>query len=392
MCIKPITITNPSYKTTWKTSKKTNITDKYIQVPCGNCSQCIAIKQMEYTQRILMESINSNIFMLTLTYNDEMIPRHATSTGYNLKYADKQDVVNMFKRIDTWRDRHIKYEDIPKIRYFGVTELGSEKGRPHIHVLILVKKWKGQTHEQLLDLENKLYWLYRKNWKRNIAPSTKKPVYKELFTYNESWRNRILYRNYDLHYVNPSTTNNGVADAAWYVLKYLLKNTDNYESTKEVQRQRALKMNLSTVIEDVDENGEIKSKFQPDTEYYEIWNKIKSKAFYSKYFGLGMKPTPFGDIDEDIYYWIRKGIEYGKGKFDYPIFVHPITGETFPLAKYYHKYLLEDKDIDVMYNNKERELKTLTEIQNVVDKWKRIQKTQIETEFETNLKITQNDY
>lgn len=125
MCQSPVRIKNPNLGLTGPNAQFKDTTSQMIDVPCGFCSDCVAAKQMQYVQRIQMEELVNHIFFCTITYNNEMMPHLATSTGYDIRYADVSDVQNMFKRL---RKRNAFGRPF---RYFAVSELGSKKGRPH---------------------------------------------------------------------------------------------------------------------------------------------------------------------------------------------------------------------------------------------------------------------
>lgn len=283
---------------------------KYILVGCGHCKQCIALRQSQYIQRVLMESMNNHIFMATLTMDNEHLPYLTTSLGYRLTYADHYTLVKCFKRIARW-------ELLPfPLRYFGVWERGGLRHRPHFHLLFFVPKKLYPTYDDVLNCEHMLYWTIRNNWCINVG-SNWHPRYEPMFQYHEKWINGSLKRNYDLHYVNPSLSEYGVCDAGFYVLKYMLKQSE-YE--------RKLK-------------AKIFCTYSPD-EAYDIWSKVRSRCFYSTYFGLNARRTPFGDVDvdPDIESYIRKCIKDSKGQFPYPCFYNPNTAQSFPLAEFYKKF------------------------------------------------------
>lgn len=126
MCISPIRIRNPNAG--MKGLKSTLMKDTesaFINVPCGHCKQCIANRQMDFVQRVLMESLTNHLFYCTLTYNNDSLPYLSTSTGYDIRFADVSDVQKMMKRL-----RKSNVFGRP-FRYFGVSELGSKRGRPH---------------------------------------------------------------------------------------------------------------------------------------------------------------------------------------------------------------------------------------------------------------------
>lgn len=125
MCRSPISIKNPNYGATGKFAQFKDTVSARIFVPCGFCDQCIQHRQFQYVQRLQMEELANHLFFCTLTYNNDCLPVVGTSSGYSIRYADVSDVQAMFKRL-----RKRDYLGRP-FRYFGVTELGSKRGRPH---------------------------------------------------------------------------------------------------------------------------------------------------------------------------------------------------------------------------------------------------------------------
>lgn len=125
MCISPIRIKNPNLGLIGPNAQFKDTISHYINVPCGVCPQCVANRQMQYVQRLQMEELVNHLFMCSLTYNNESMPVVTTSTGYDIRYADVSDVQKMFKRL---RKRNAFGRPF---RYFGASELGTKKGRPH---------------------------------------------------------------------------------------------------------------------------------------------------------------------------------------------------------------------------------------------------------------------
>lgn len=125
MCISPVRIRNPNYGINNEGTRYKDTVSAFINVPCGHCSECVAIRQMSYVQRLQLESKKNHLFFCTLTYNNESLPSVLTSSGYSIRYADVADVQKMIKRL-----RKSNVFGRP-FRYFGVSELGSSRGRPH---------------------------------------------------------------------------------------------------------------------------------------------------------------------------------------------------------------------------------------------------------------------
>lgn len=299
MCLHPVLIPNPNYGKSYKQGDVRNVydcTSQYIYVPCGYCPQCIAVKQMYIVQRVQMESLENHLFFATLTYNQESLPRIDTSTGYSIPYADISDIQNCFKRL-----RKVDPLGRP-FRYFAVTERGSTFGRPHAHVLFFVPKDEHDSTLDCFNLEHRLFHALLQEWRRNYG-STRSPVYRPLCTYYRKFIGGKLSATYDCHYVFPSATDAGLASVAFYVCKYMLK-----PSNKEIRLQQALRLNL------------------PDDEYEDIWKIVRSRYLASKHFGL----------NDSAVSHLRMSISTSLAhRFEYPCFINPDSGQTFPLSRYY---------------------------------------------------------
>lgn len=157
------------------------------------------------------------------------------------------------------------------------------------------------------------------NKKGETVPNTRAPKYEPLCDYHSRYYNGEWHRTFDFHYIDPGLTDKGESDVAFYVTKYLLK------PSKYVRRlQQALKLNL-----------------EPD-EYERVWSLLKPRALVSKGWGLGSfesdpennrKTLPNTKISDHI----RKGIDHAKKLYPYPVFINPLTGQSFPLSPYYRK-------------------------------------------------------
>ncbi|AXL15472.1 replication initiator protein [Microviridae sp.] len=89
---------------------------------CGQCFHCRINKKREWSTRILLESMthNQSVF-LTLTYNDEHLPKCGNLQPNELK--------NYLKKI--------RKSLAPRtLRYFAVGEYGDQNWRPHYHLIL----------------------------------------------------------------------------------------------------------------------------------------------------------------------------------------------------------------------------------------------------------------
>ena len=313
MCVSPIRIPNPNYGNKTPIIVKTKDTvSRYINIPCGVCSECIAKRQMDLVQRARNMSLDYYLFFCTLTYDNKHLPSVTTSTGFDIKFADIRDIQNMIKRI---RKNNLFIRDF---KFYFISERGREKGRPHFHGLIFLKKYADDDKLFPAQIEPLLRSVLFKEWRRNTAwtiskksgvpiPNTRKPNYEPLFQYHQKYVGGKLYKNFDLHYVTPHTTEHGSDDVAFYVTKYLLKPSD-----KERRLQQALRLNLSK------------------WEYEEIWSLVKSKCLCSKAFG----DSTFEQMEHVV-----RGIELSQDNpsgFKY----FCSDGTPQPLSSFFKKYIL----------------------------------------------------
>lgn len=106
---------------------------KFQMLPCGKCIACKINKTMEWVIRLEYEMLeNKNSCFLTLTYDDEHLPK-----DNNLHKSDLQKFIKRFR------------EAVPQyIKYYAVGEYGEEEkkyfspngilphGRPHYHLIV----------------------------------------------------------------------------------------------------------------------------------------------------------------------------------------------------------------------------------------------------------------
>lgn len=181
-------------------------------------------------------------------------------------------------------------------------------------------------------------------WKRNVTDTFiwfrgkyvrdwRNPVYKPCCTYVSKTVRGKIRSNYDLHYVNPRTSDGGTADVGFYVLKYMLKPSD-----RQKRLQQALRLNLD------------------EDEYDDTWSLVKPSVFYSKHFGLA--GTGYGDDwkpSQKVLDYIRDSISKSKRTSVYPEFINPVDGRHFPLSRFYKSngdvYTIGDA-LDFFYNDK----------------------------------------
>lgn len=216
----------------------------------------------------------------------------------------------------------------------------------HFHIIFFLPKQDGDDFYTCLQLQEVLFRSVLSEWKRNVAspvwskkrnkwlPNSRNPVYKPCCTYVRRVVNGKVKSTYDLHYVNPRLSDGGSADVGFYVLKYMMKDSD-----RETRLQRALHLNLS------------------EEEYYDVWKLVRSKSFTSLHFGLaGTGSRKAWKPSDTIVSYVKRSIADSKRSFDFPVFFNPVDGSSFPLSRYYKSrgdiYTMDDF-LDFYYKSKD---------------------------------------
>lgn len=96
-----------------------------MPLPCGKCPPCKKRRTSGWSFRLVKEGERSlSALFITLTYDTDYVP--ITKNGFmNL---DLQDLQKFFKRL-----RKKTHE---KLKYYAVGEYGSQKKRPHYHIIL----------------------------------------------------------------------------------------------------------------------------------------------------------------------------------------------------------------------------------------------------------------
>lgn len=318
MCISPTILPNPNYGSKLPFSFMKDTVSRFIKVPCGVCSECVHIKQLNLVQRCIMESQTGYPFFCTLTYNNESLPQLECPDGRKIRYADISDVQNMIKRI-----RKDNLFGRP-FRHLTVSELGSKRARPHFHILFFVKKYSEDSIYVPYNLERTLFSVVLSQWKRNYG-SKRNPVYRPLCQYVSKFIHGKLKSTYDLHFVSPSTLNGSTLDVPFYVTKYMLKPSD-----KSRRIQQALRLNLES------------------EDYDRIWSKVKPRWFSSLNFGFGVyglqpryqsKTERLSILqDTEAFKHVRFSLDRSLLTQDRPKFYDPESGKTLPFSAYWKSF------------------------------------------------------
>lgn len=310
MCISPITINNPYYGLGHIGLNKYlhRCKESKIQVPCGNCPQCLANKQAALIQRAQLMHMDHHAFFQTLTYDEDHIP-FLIINGYKHKYCMKSDIQNYFKRL--------RKEDVfgRPFKYMCVAERGSQGHRPHFHIIYFIPKESSDNEFFLINMESRLYMKLFHMWARNVG-TNRNPIYDELSKYKVSADGS---RTYDFHACVPK--GNGFEDIAFYITKYCLK-YDDYTN----KLRSALYCNL------------------PESEFIRYWKILRPFVLISKYFG-SVRPE-YGRTNKMLdkskllsdnklhYEHVRKCVS---SSVDHFTFSSPISSFRSPLCHYLAK-------------------------------------------------------
>ena len=115
-------------------------------VPCGRCTPCQTLNKLQWLTRLQWtDKFSHDGAQLTLTYNDENLPRfeavdHESGEilGYLMKIKNKDMKEFLHKLRNRDRKNRLKrpVPGLPKMTIFAVSELCPSSGRPHYHAII----------------------------------------------------------------------------------------------------------------------------------------------------------------------------------------------------------------------------------------------------------------
>ena len=101
-----------------------------IVLPCGQCLGCRTQYAAQWANRIMIEAMDyESVYFLTLTYDDEHVPRHIAKDGHTVFSLEPEDFKLFQKRLA----RHQAYHKDNRLRYYYVGEYGETFHRPHGH-------------------------------------------------------------------------------------------------------------------------------------------------------------------------------------------------------------------------------------------------------------------
>lgn len=258
MCLCPVTIPNPylggryvrTGRNVERSSDRLRSASSTIDVPCGKCSECLSRRYTDLLQRVYIESLTSYVFMVSLTYAPRCVPTLNLSTIVSssrrspgrrprclssilpIYYADYSHIQSLMKRL-----RNDPLFSDREFRYFAVSEYGSERMRPHFHLLFFVSRRDGDDPLYGSVLEALLVPLFKTYFSRNIG-TRKSPVYEPYFDDVSRIVDGKEHSTFDLHLVRPrdaggqfidGDASSSSATVCSYLLSYVNK-TSRFES------------------------------------------------------------------------------------------------------------------------------------------------------------------
>lgn len=123
-CLRPVLIKNKKvgfdHIEGHRLPKKT-----HLSVPCGKCMGCRILLTKEWAIRIQDETRGKKCSFITLTYDQESLPKNSS--------LSKEHLQLFFKRFR----RHLQYNGEEKIVYFACGEYGDTDSRPHYHAIVI---------------------------------------------------------------------------------------------------------------------------------------------------------------------------------------------------------------------------------------------------------------
>lgn len=135
MCYSPIKIVNPTK------DFRPSLDPVYLQVPCGRCAECLAIRQSDWLVRAYFEykacsDAGGTTLFVTFTYNNENLP-HFTLNGKTYACFYRPDYTRF---MDLFRKRLTRRFGVDKgsVKVFWTSEYGGKTHRPHYHALIFI--------------------------------------------------------------------------------------------------------------------------------------------------------------------------------------------------------------------------------------------------------------
>lgn len=123
VCVSPNYWTGSS--TIYSKDKRSREYTDYLPIPCGRCPNCRKRRVDDWVTRLVKEDERSlTSHFVTLTYSDRYLPKSENG----IPTLKKEHLKEFF--------RVLRKKQKEKIRYYAVGEYGTEKRRPHYHIIL----------------------------------------------------------------------------------------------------------------------------------------------------------------------------------------------------------------------------------------------------------------
>lgn len=175
---------------------KAHPTWTYTTIPCKKCIGCRLDYSREWANRGYLESKQwEQNYFVTLTYNDENLPKNESLEPKHFTTFLKDLRANL-------RDNDIQSSGV---RFMGCGEYGSERGRPHYHLILF-----------------------------NCQLPTDSFYEPRIINKSTYWRNKIIEEEWDYGFSN-------VSDVTWntiaYTARYITKKVYGAQAEEEYKAQ-----------------------------------------------------------------------------------------------------------------------------------------------------------
>lgn len=220
MCLSPLRIPNPHVNGMYtyengvvsSSDRRLSSREAYIHVPCGKCIECVSKRYNDLLQRVYVESLSSYVYLVTLTYNQKHVPvfRFTTSelvkvrrhfryvpSKHEIYYCDFSHIQDMLKRV-----RKLPLFCDRDFRYLVVSEYGSERMRPHVHMLFFVGRKSSDLDNYPDLLESDLASIFKSQFAVNVG-TRKCPIYEPLFDDRTKTIAGKTYSTFDCKLIRP---------------------------------------------------------------------------------------------------------------------------------------------------------------------------------------------
>ena len=309
MCISPITILNPNYNQgKLGLNRFKNTTDKYIQVPCGNCSQCLSLRQEYFNQIVLLELLNRDLYYGALTIQPSMM-EYTNIKDYHVQKLPWHTLQLALRRLR-------KLPEYNDLRYLIVGEYGSLRHRPHFHFIVSLPKSK-DNYSRLI-VHDKLFKDILKHWTKNVG-SSRVPIYLDMCRYIRKGNNY----NYHCDFVDTSPLRK--FGLSFYFSKYMFK-ADPY--IHKLLQKISLDDSL-TPAESRELIHDLKPRYIKSPKFGCIESEVQSKHL-QKCIDISLSP------------------KYIKMPFQW---IDPFTGQISPMSPTIRKKIVTIEHLQYKYDN-----------------------------------------